>query len=366
MSLEELQDLMARADDLAGHPQGVEVAERAVQLSDRQDDPESSFRARLLLTRCASFAGFPDVAFVAFSWCLAQCDRDPERFPDDRVLWEYKWILESLHEFPQFSLQQTERAFEDAKQRYRANGYSPRPLLLIQASALATRGETDRASSMLREALASPRDEKADCVACEPHLIANVHLDAGEWTAALDALEPVLTHQYGCTHEPARAYALALHPLCELGRMDEAKRLHKLGCPRSLDTAGIVESVANHIQFLLRTENHARAVEVFDASWKHTLGESPLVRLHFGFRAALLFEDLQGTYGPAAATVRIPRGHALFGRATGDDAAALASWFREDCESLADALDARNETPRLRKWMSETASAVSQRLPLEL
>jgi len=33
---------------------------------------------------------------VTFAWCLAQCDRDSERFPFERILWEFRWVVSSL------------------------------------------------------------------------------------------------------------------------------------------------------------------------------------------------------------------------------------------------------------------------------
>ena len=71
---------------LLGHcPEQVALAEEAVRLADAHGDVELGFQARELLIEAGAFAGFPEKALVAFTWNLAQCDRDPQRFSEQEL-----------------------------------------------------------------------------------------------------------------------------------------------------------------------------------------------------------------------------------------------------------------------------------------
>jgi len=59
------------------------------------------FHLRQELIEAATFGGMEDRALIAFSWCLAQSDKDADRFPEQDLLWgKYKWILAGITDFP--------------------------------------------------------------------------------------------------------------------------------------------------------------------------------------------------------------------------------------------------------------------------
>ena len=100
----------------------MELAEEAVRLADAHNDLKQGFQTRRQLTEAAVFAGRPDVMLVAFSWRLAQCDRDPAQFKERELLWEYKWVVDNLPDFPQVTRGQIEAALADMERRYRRCG----------------------------------------------------------------------------------------------------------------------------------------------------------------------------------------------------------------------------------------------------
>ena len=82
--LAEIELLLDQAESLENGPAKVVLLEEAVRLADTHGDLQEGFRTREELITAAMFAGQPDVELVAFSWCLSQCDRDPETFPGKR------------------------------------------------------------------------------------------------------------------------------------------------------------------------------------------------------------------------------------------------------------------------------------------
>src|SRR5581483_5827870 len=93
----------------------------------------------------AFFSGDEGKAFVAFSWCLAWCDRDPQRFPEDDVLWEYKWVLANSIDYPQITLAQIEAMFDDFRRRYERCGRGLRAVYKLWLMHAEDRG--DRAAA---------------------------------------------------------------------------------------------------------------------------------------------------------------------------------------------------------------------------
>ena len=121
-------ELLAQADELSDGLAKLMLLEEAVRLADTHQDLKKGFAGREALIHTATFGGFPEKALVAFSWCLAQSDRDPQTFPDQRILWKYKWIMDSIAGFPQVSREQITKMMEDMRGRYLRSGRSMKPI----------------------------------------------------------------------------------------------------------------------------------------------------------------------------------------------------------------------------------------------
>src|SRR5579884_3112427 len=113
----QVEELMDQAAVLPDGPSKLALLEEAVRLADVHQDTALADEARDDLIRTATFSGYPEKSLVAFSWRLAQSDRDPEVFPEQALLWQYKWIANSLKYFPQITRTQIEDAFDDLARR---------------------------------------------------------------------------------------------------------------------------------------------------------------------------------------------------------------------------------------------------------
>src|SRR5437867_1014482 len=110
---DEIDELLGRADTLRHGAARIALVEEAVNLADRHNDTDAGFDARLEFVSAALFAGQPDRMLVAFAWMLAQFDRDPELYDAHRLLWQYKWVVNALPDFPQITRVQIEEMFAD-------------------------------------------------------------------------------------------------------------------------------------------------------------------------------------------------------------------------------------------------------------
>src|SRR5438874_9151542 len=111
--LSEIDELMTHAERLPDGAAKVAVVERAVQLADLHNDIPTAFRVRVRLMGAALSGGLSDMLLVAFSWCLSQQERDPTQFPENDILWQFRWVISELVEFPNVSKTQIEELFAD-------------------------------------------------------------------------------------------------------------------------------------------------------------------------------------------------------------------------------------------------------------
>jgi hypothetical protein len=115
-----IRQLENESNALGHGPAQVSLLEEAVCLADTHGDADESFRLRTELATAAMLGGRPDVLLVAFSWCVAQYDRDPNRFKGEEefsLLWRYKWAVENLVAFPQVSRTEIDNLLNDMERR---------------------------------------------------------------------------------------------------------------------------------------------------------------------------------------------------------------------------------------------------------
>ena len=66
--------LVATAERMDRGSVQVSALQEAVRLADRAQDPVRAFEARMKLVDAAKFSGDPEIALIAFTWCLAEAD----------------------------------------------------------------------------------------------------------------------------------------------------------------------------------------------------------------------------------------------------------------------------------------------------
>src|SRR6266540_2526844 len=91
----QVDELLYEAAGLEDGPSKIALLEEAVRLADTHGDGYRGYEVRQQLIHTATFGGYPEKALVAFTWCLAQCDREREGRLDYTMMWKYKWEASS-------------------------------------------------------------------------------------------------------------------------------------------------------------------------------------------------------------------------------------------------------------------------------
>lgn len=254
---QEVEDLLEQAEDMPYGPARTDRCEEAVRIADSSNDEQLAYDARIALIESAVFGGSPQKAIVAFAWCVAKSDADPERFPErdgwgTDLLWMHKWVAGQVHAYPQITREQVNSALDDMEQRYTRHGLSLRPLHQLRMhAALEMDDDLEVAHEHFRKWQWAKRDAYADCQACETHSAMEFYIKRGQHERAFDTARPLLEGRQACAEVPHHTYAMLLISARALGRSEESEHLHRVGLPMVRENPDFVRHLALHVDHLV-------------------------------------------------------------------------------------------------------------------
>jgi tetratricopeptide (TPR) repeat protein len=255
-------------------PNGRLKAERLETLAAAAKAAEDrGLEGEVLLTLIEAYAygGERDRMPVAFGRLLRIFDDHPAELGrlSQSIHWELKWMTHNLVNNPSVPLATTYRWLDELHSRYRQRGYSARPVLALRAELAHFVGDDEAAAAAMESSIAAPRDEMADCDACERNTWGWWRETAGDDEGALEFWTPLIGGELVCAEEPHRALSQALLPLVRTGRLEEARSAFLKGYQLVRHNVSLRASVGNHIEFCALTGNEARGLEILTehASW---------------------------------------------------------------------------------------------------
>lgn len=245
----------------------VAALERAVEAADAVGDPELTNYALNGLVDAYEFSRDSTRLLVPFARLLRNFDSQPDHFDaylTRSLYWTFKWIVDTMIEQPDVPLESIEHWLEEMRRRYSEAGYSMHAPAAYEMQLAYHVGDYDRVAAAIEALGEAEEDEMSDCTACQYTSLATIVFYAEEDSAdaAMEMLEPVLSGEQTCAHEPHYGLALSLLPLVELGRIDEARANHLRGYQMCKGKEDMVPMVALHVEFCALTGNEHRAVEI--------------------------------------------------------------------------------------------------------
>jgi hypothetical protein len=255
--------LLTEADQLRDGPAKIALYQEAVALADAHQDLEFAFRIRKAMLAVCLGADQSELMLVNFTWCLAQCDRDPAEFSIFRIMWEFRWVVSSLPTFPEIPRTKIEEMRAEMWSRYERVGASPRSYWLMSRKMAVDMGDPEAAVDAHREWRKSPTDSLTDSTETERGFELTYRLFRREFTRALAIAEPFLTRKLWSEHFEGQACADVLLPMLRAGRAAEAMPYHRRGYKLRSEILRHLDSIAKHIEFLALTDNLPRAARLF-------------------------------------------------------------------------------------------------------
>ncbi len=355
----------ARAMGFFDHsPAKVALLEEAVRLADADGtDDDLRWDARHELVHTATFCGFYETALVAFAWQLGKCDENPERWHERDLLWQYKWIISSLHRFPGIPLERIDETTEDMARRYERCGLNQRPVHDVRRRNALFTGNLEATHEHYRLWKATPRDSGADCAACELANEFDYFLVAREQPEeAIELAEPLLDGRMSCAVVPLSCLAQVLVPLLRLGRVEETVAHHLRGIGLIDDRSRAIGSVGDHLDYLAITGNHRRGIALLERrfAWASE-GRNLSGRFTFYLGAWVLLSRIAERARKPTRKLRLPRSLPFWREDATYRLDELLAWLEGELRGLADAFDRRNGN----EWFARRVTAARELLALD-
>ncbi|WP_337177515.1 hypothetical protein [Paludisphaera sp.] len=335
-----------------GLPRGaakLALLEEAVRLADSLGDVDLGYELRNQVADTATFCGRPDVLLVAFSWRLAQFDRAPDRYSDFDILWQYKWVVDHVVEFPEVPLPRILQLHEDMERRYREAGSTMHAVWSHRRKLYRHVGDPERAAEAHARLRRCRRDYLSDCAACVAFDDCAYQRFRRQWSRCLAAAEPLLTGGLSCAEQPHITFGRVLVPYLRLGRIDDARAAHERGYRKVRREPQHVIPHAEHLEFESLVGDPSKAKGMLERHLPDALvAVSVLDRFHF-LLAARTWADRMLQRGVARMKVRLPAGPPAPDDSGVSDLERLGGWFLDQARGIADRLDARNGTDAYRR-----------------
>lgn len=339
---ETIGGLVDFAEGLGRGPGQVAILQEAVRLGDLTEHVEWHYSLRYQLMEASMFAGQSDVGLVAFSWCLAKSREQPETFPVASLLWSYKWVVNSLKDFHQFSLAQIEQMFLEMEQCYREHGSTLNVIYLKRIELGIAIGNLPLAEAAYEQFAQTERDELSDCLACEKDILVQYYLGVGQDQQAIDLAMELITRKFSCAEIPHRTYNHLLLPLLKQGNAPRALEYQRKGYRLIRRNPEFIDYIGTHLVLLALTGNWDRGVKLLQKSlpmgWNVKV---PILKYRY-LRGVLFFLDNLATRGGQDSFLRIPKELRPDKETKQIPRAALREVIANEVQSLAVAFDRRN------------------------
>jgi tetratricopeptide (TPR) repeat protein len=337
---DELWHLLAEARDMPYGAGQIALVEQVIQHADAAGVDEVRFAGRMFATHAYTHGGEPAKAFVTFSWCLGEYDREPGRRSreDERLLlWHFKYVTNALTAFPEVPLARTYAVIDDMERRYRAGGHSLHAVYRQRWGIANHVGDGDAAEEWYTRWRAAPRDQNSDCEGCDPGAKVTHLVESGRDEEAIVLAEPVLQRQLTCPEQPQSILTDLLLPYLRTGRPVEAADAHRRAYRAMRGNLADLGTIADHLMFCAWTGNETRGLEIVQRhlGWLDR-SPSPWATMRFAAAAARVLDGL----------VAAGHGDLTVHRGTDVPIPELACELAGIARDLGGRFDARNDTDR--------------------
>jgi hypothetical protein len=339
-----VKELIDRSLDLPEGDERIMMLEEAVRIADTTGDIKLQYDARESFIEAAYFGGVPEKAMVAYAWCLAQYDRNPELFREWKVLWRYKWMVNVICDFPQISKEQIYEMLDDMERRFRAAGRGLRAVYKYRYRTEKFFGDRQEALRFYRLSEQAGRDDLSDCSACEADERITYRLYIGEDEQALRFAELLLQSGNKCRSVPQRTYSKLLVPLLRLGNSEKAWQYHMRGYSMIAGERSMLDYLCDHFVFLSLCDDLKGAGNILEKHYHWTEENTNVYERFLFYRAAWLFLEMAEEAGMNNLSLKMPSSFPLYDAGRSYDASSLKQWFQSGARQLAARFDARNGT----------------------
>lgn len=361
----EIRRLLRTAATLPEGYAKIGLLEQAVRQADVLGDLDVQYSTRESFVRAATFGGRPDLALIAHAWRLGHSDAHPDKYDQFDLLWQYKWVIHSLVQFPQLTRGQIVAAIEDFDQRAAREGHSRYAAEWCRLKNAREMGDLKSAKEAYERIQNCRRDSLCDCRACVRTDEVRLLADLGDNGGAIREAEPILAGRLRCAEVPHMTLAALLMPYFLLDQLEEAAQCHRRGYRLVCNNPALLLETGEHLAFAAMTGNTARAMDLLG---KHlaTALETPRARDRFEFLRSSLLAIMCAAREKSKLKLRLPNNLPISRPDGVYSAEDLQQWLRSMADDLAAQFDRRNENTYFRQRLDSCAAMVQMVKPYPL
>ncbi len=248
--IDHFENLLEDSYDAPNGKLKIAILEEAIRIADSHLGIEERFDARMMLVDTAIFSEHGDKAIVAYAWCLAQYDKNPQLHNDYEMMWNYKWVVDRLLSFPDIQLIKVEEMLEDLRRRFQAFGYGSHFYYYMKQELAMNLDKRDEVEHYYEKWLLEPSDSMSDCRACTLTNQAKTLLYLDRFEEAYAIAEPIFTGRLSCHSVPHRTYAEFLLPLVKANRIAEAAEFFHKSYELTHNKTGYLEVIIKQLEYL--------------------------------------------------------------------------------------------------------------------
>ncbi|MGL4422419.1 MAG: hypothetical protein ACRCZF_17245, partial [Gemmataceae bacterium] len=259
-----LAELLGELERLPISTEKVERYEAAVAAADAGNHTRAGFFLRLeMLGAILELPGYNEKYMPAFSWCLAQIDRDPEAFPVDDLLWSYKWVIMAMPDLLAIPVARINPLLVDIHSRYAKLGFSRRSVYMVERDVRIRLGDTKAATAAHAHYLRGRRDSMTDELDTELATDLEYFALLGQWKKTAERGQPVILGTKATKYILTTCVYTLVEPLVRLDRHEEAVAMVRRALPACLRRPRCSDVLATFTMLLAITGNSAEARKLF-------------------------------------------------------------------------------------------------------
>ncbi|HMP02033.1 MAG TPA: hypothetical protein PKC45_05990, partial [Gemmatales bacterium] len=171
----------------------------AARHADAEGDTDLGFLIRNEVLSAGLMCGAGREMLVNYAWCLARADAEPDRFPLEDVLFQYRWVIFEAAELLEITRDQVHELLADITRRYQAYGISLRSVYVLQRACALELGDVALATLSHAKWRRARIDFWSDHESIESIFLVSYFLFKGQLSRALQAAQ---SHLNGCETDP--------------------------------------------------------------------------------------------------------------------------------------------------------------------
>ncbi len=338
-----LSELMNELDGLPDSYEKLNVLEMAIELADEEKQIDNAYYLRQEYVYLAHVFGYAQKALVAFLWCLEQYDKQPERFDEHELLWQYKWMMGALGGFPQLSREKLMTLASDMQRRFERSGWSLGPVQDAMSALMYFLGDWDASLDYKEKSMVAEVDGLSDCPACRQQLRVQFNYDKEDYERVVKESKMILQGSLRCRTVPRRTYQVLMDVEFKRGNLEEAmsylKRLQACIPYDAQHYIAWLDSVT-----LLSFLDNMQAVSLYTKHFAMVLDqEQPFDQMQaFTVGAMVLRQWEKNNPDEKHLILGFPAKFPRFTKGGLYDVVSLRLWFETQAKSIASQFDKRN------------------------